>query len=165
MSMSSSTNERGATMVEFAVILPLLLMLFLGIAELGRALLFKQRLTQAVETGARYAARAFGSVDTTDCTTLTSWDAVGGVVDRTKNMVAFGQVTGGVTAVIPGLDTDDVDVALLSPTVTGVGVVCVVQVEVNALPYQGIFGTSLIPLLNIDQPTLSATSEERYVGE
>lgn len=153
-------------MVEFAVILPLLLMLFLGIAELGRALLFQQRLTQAVETGARYAARAFGVVNATDCALIgTGWSEAGGVVDKTKQLVTFGQVSGGTQPVIPGLGAGDVDVTLLSPAVTGVGSVCVVQVGVTALPYQGIFGTDLIPLLNIDQPTLTAISEERYVGE
>lgn len=164
MSKSSSTNERGVAMVEFAVILPLLLMLFLGITELGRALLFQQRLTQAVETGARYAARAFGAVDMTDCDALTS-----AVEDDTRTVVIFGQLAGGGSPVIPNLDSGDVtiadvDIVPFNRTVTGIGDVCVIQVTAK-VKYAGIFGADLIPLLGIDQPTLTATSEERYVGE
>lgn len=166
MSIFSSTNERGVAMVEFAIILPLLLMIFLGIAELGRALLFYQRLTQAVETGARYAARAYGAVESSDCTALEGWTAA---LADTENVVIFGQVAGGSQAVIPGLDSADtavadVEVNLVSRAVTGVGDVCVVQVFAR-VKYTGIFGTQFIPLLGIEQPTLRATSEERYVGE
>lgn len=166
MSMFSSTSERGVAMVEFSVILPLLLMIFLGIAELGRALLFYQRLTEVVETGARYAARANGAVDDTDCSALTSWPSV---IADTENVVIFGRVAGGSPPVVPGLDSADpavadVEVNLVSRAVTGVGDVCVVQV-VARVKYTGIFGTQLIPLLGIAQPTLTAQSEERYVGE
>lgn len=166
MSMSSSMNERGVAMVEFAVILPLLLMIFLGIAELGRALLFYQRLTQAAETGARYAARAFGAVDATDCSAQANWASVR--LD-TENVVIYGQVAGGGQPVVPGLDSADsaladVEISLVSRVVTGVGDVCVVQVTA-LVKYKGIFGAQFIPVLGIEQPTLRARSEERYVGE
>lgn len=166
MSRSSSTNERGVSMVEFAIILPLLLMIFLGIAELGRALLFYQRLTQAAETGARYAARAYGAVEPSDCTALAGWT---NVLADTENVVIYGRVAGGGEPVVPGLDSADTTVAdveinLVSRAVSGVGDVCVVQV-VARVKYAGIFGTQLIPLLDIEQPTLTAPSEERYVGE
>lgn len=158
MSKSNSTNERGATMVEFAVILPLLLVMFFGIVELGRALLFKQRLEQAVEAGARYAARAFGALDVTVCTTLPA-----AVVDDTRQVVIYGQLTGGVNPVIPGLDSGTVNVEPTINVVTGVGDVCVIRVSAT-VQYQGIFGAK-IPMLGFDQPILGAASEERYVGE
>lgn len=161
MSKPNSTNELGVAMVEFAIILPLLLMIFLGVAELGRALLFSQRLTHAVESGARYAARAHGAVDPATCAAI---DA--GAVASTRNLVVFGSIGGGGEATVPGLDAeeDNVQVQPVLRTVAGIGDVCVMQVSAS-VPYVGIFGAQFIPLLDIEQPTLWATSEERYVGE
>lgn len=163
MSKFSSTNENGVAMVEFAVILPLLLMIFLGVAELGRALLFQHRLTVAVESGARYAARAAGGVDESDCSTVAAvWT---GVEDSTRQLVTFGSLSGGTDEIIPGLNEDDVTVSVEERSATGVpDPICVVSVVV-AVQYQGIFGAQLIPILDIEQPMLGATSEERYVGK
>ena len=49
-------RDRGATAVEFALLLPLLLLLVFGIIDFGRALNAQITLTQAARTGARLAA-------------------------------------------------------------------------------------------------------------
>jgi TadE-like protein len=49
-------DQRGQALVEFALVLPLLLMLFLGIVNFGRALDYYNQLTQLVGQGARAAA-------------------------------------------------------------------------------------------------------------
>ena len=49
-------RDRGATAVEFALLLPLLLLLVFGIVDFGRALNAQITLTQAARTGARLAA-------------------------------------------------------------------------------------------------------------
>ena len=51
------TDDRGATLVEFALVIPLLLLILFGIAEVGRFLAVKE----AVNTASREAAR-YGSV-------------------------------------------------------------------------------------------------------
>lgn len=53
---NASRNERGAAMVEFAIVLPLLLLLLFGIVEFGRAYNVKVQLTGAVREGARAAS-------------------------------------------------------------------------------------------------------------
>lgn len=150
---------RGVAMVELAIVLPILLVLFLGITELGRALLFQHRLTHAAEAGARYAARAFGAVQS-DCGTTASWVTAAA---NARQLAAFGQLS-GTDPVVPGLDTDNVEVDVVARDVTDVGTVCIVAVTIT-VQYQGIFGSDLIPLLDLPQPLLSAHSEERYVGE
>lgn len=50
-------NERGANLAEFAIIAPLLLLLFAGIADLGRAFYSYIAITNAAGEGARYGAR------------------------------------------------------------------------------------------------------------
>ena len=49
-------RERGATAVEFALLLPVLLLLLFGIVDFGRALNAQITLTQAAREGARLAA-------------------------------------------------------------------------------------------------------------
>jgi hypothetical protein len=50
---SKSLAERGAAMVEFAIVLPLLLMLVFGIIEFGRAYNNQVTLTHAAREGVR----------------------------------------------------------------------------------------------------------------
>jgi Flp pilus assembly protein TadG len=49
-------SERGAAMVEFAIVLPLLVMFVGGIVDLGRAYKLYNNLAAAVRDGARYGA-------------------------------------------------------------------------------------------------------------
>jgi Flp pilus assembly protein TadG len=49
-------GERGAAAVEFALVLPLLLLLFLGIVEFSQALQVHARLSAAAREGARIMA-------------------------------------------------------------------------------------------------------------
>ena len=51
-----SRDERGSAAVEFALVLPLLLMLIFGIIDFGRMLNDKITLTEAAREGARSAA-------------------------------------------------------------------------------------------------------------
>jgi Flp pilus assembly protein TadG len=51
-------GERGAAAVEFALVVPLLLMLVFGIISYGYMLSFRQTLSQAASEGARAAAGA-----------------------------------------------------------------------------------------------------------
>src|SRR5919201_6346799 len=49
-------SERGAAIVEFAIVLPLLLLFIFGIIDFGRALYMKNNLTLAAREGARIAS-------------------------------------------------------------------------------------------------------------
>jgi Flp pilus assembly protein TadG len=60
------SDRRGATAVEFALILPPFLLLLLGVVEFGRALWTQSALHFAVEEAARCA-----TVDATNCATAT----------------------------------------------------------------------------------------------
>jgi Flp pilus assembly protein TadG len=59
-------NERGAAAVEFAILLPLLLMLVLGTIEFGRAYNAQITLTNAARDGVRYMAIANDPVGAKD---------------------------------------------------------------------------------------------------
>ena len=54
--MKSRQDERGAAIVEFALVAPLLLLMVLGIAEFGRAYHVQTTLSQAAREGVRVMA-------------------------------------------------------------------------------------------------------------
>ena len=56
MRLRSHPGERGAAAVEFALILPVLLILVLGLVEFGRAFNVQISLSNAAREGARYMA-------------------------------------------------------------------------------------------------------------
>ncbi|GAB2764900.1 TadE/TadG family type IV pilus assembly protein [Sinomonas soli] len=59
--MRTSDSERGAAAVEFAIVLPVLLVLLLGIIDFGRAFSAQQTLTYAAREGARTMALGQGT--------------------------------------------------------------------------------------------------------
>lgn len=56
-------REKGAVAVEFALVLPVFLVLVLGIFEFGRAFNIQVSLSQAARESARYAAIGFSTPD------------------------------------------------------------------------------------------------------
>lgn len=55
-------RRSGTAAVEFAVILPFIMVLFLGIIEFGRVLMVQQILTNAAREGCRYAVLPGGTI-------------------------------------------------------------------------------------------------------
>jgi Flp pilus assembly protein TadG len=54
--MKNRQDERGAAVVEFALVVPILLLLVLGIAEFGRAYYIQASISQAAREGVRVMA-------------------------------------------------------------------------------------------------------------
>lgn len=98
-------SQRGIASVEFAITLPLLLLLLLATAEIGRMLSQYDTLTKTVRDGARYlAANALaGSTSTVQITST--------VQTQTQNLVVTGNINGTGTPVLPGLATGNVTVS------------------------------------------------------
>ncbi|GAA0214417.1 hypothetical protein GCM10010492_10280 [Saccharothrix mutabilis subsp. mutabilis] len=70
------TDDRGAAAVEFALLLPILLVLVLGLVDFGRALNAQVTLTQAAREGARVAALKKPNVVTRTQDAATNLDGV-----------------------------------------------------------------------------------------
>jgi len=87
------SNERGTTLVEFAIALTVFLTSMFGVIEFGRALWVHNALTDAARRGARYAT-LHNPAD----------------VDKVKNVVVYGDEAGGTQSVVPNLTTDNVTV-------------------------------------------------------
>lgn len=53
---SSTESQRGATVVEYALVAPLLFLLIFGVIEFGRGIATYTAVSSAAREGARYAA-------------------------------------------------------------------------------------------------------------
>lgn len=164
MSRFSSTNRRfsqtGAAMVEFAIMLPLIVVLVFGITELGRAIYQQNTLSKAAASGARYMSRAPQAV-ASDCSQGSAW---GASVINAANLIAFGRQSGTGQPLLPGLKAADASFSVAQRTVTGMGNACVITASVS-VPFRAIFGDTLVPFLDLGPLTLRATVEERFHGE
>lgn len=120
--------ERGVAMVEFTIIVPLILLLILGVTEVGRAIICYNALTKALEDGARHAA-AYGMLGTTGSVYI---DAA--LASEIRNLVVYGDAQGGTAPLIQGLQTSQINISVPAPGL----------IEVSAsYPYTPVFGISL----------------------
>ena len=91
---SIPSNERGATLVEFALALSVFLVAMFGVIEFGRAIWVHNALADAARRGARYAV-LHSAADAADV----------------KNVVVYGDPAGGTQTMVPNLATTNVSVS------------------------------------------------------
>jgi Flp pilus assembly protein TadG len=90
-----SSADRGATAVEFALLLPLLLLILLGIVDFGRMLNAQVTLTQAAREGARLVALGQPNVQSRTQAAATGLSPVG-VSIQSACPAGAGPVSNGV---------------------------------------------------------------------
>jgi Flp pilus assembly protein TadG len=99
-------DDRGVQLIELAIVLPILLLLFGAVAEFGRYFYEYTTVSKAARVGARYLASK--SVESSiDYKT------------NARNLVVYGNIAGTGSPVLSGLTTANVDVQYLGGT-TGV---------------------------------------------
>ena len=92
-------DERGVQLVELAVMLPILLLLFASIAEFGRFYYEYSTLAKGARTGVRFLATARTNGD----------DDL-----AAKNLVVYGNMGGTGSPIITGLTTGNVTITRLN---------------------------------------------------
>ncbi|MGH8433786.1 MAG: TadE/TadG family type IV pilus assembly protein [Pseudomonas sp.] len=99
-------RQQGVAMVEFAIALPLLLLLLLAIGEFGRMLYQYNSLLQASRDAGRFVAGQAWNA------TLGKVDLSADLMSKTKNVALYGAPANpnGYPPVVPGLTTGDVSV-------------------------------------------------------
>ena len=134
------SNERGSTLVEFAIGVTVFLMAMFAVVEFGRALYTHNALADAARRGARYA------------TLHPSSD-----IDAVKNVVVYGDPAGGSQPLVPNLSTGNVAVSY-SNFALNKG-----TVSVSVTNYQFQF---VLPLLgtSITMPNYSTTLTGESIG-
>jgi len=120
-------DERGIQLVELAIVLPILMILFGATAEFGRFFYDYTTLAKAARGGARYL------VTTANCPAM---DA------QARNLVVYGNTDGTGDPVITGLSTDNVEIVRkdqAGEVQTG-GVPQTVTVQITGFKYEPMFG-------------------------
>jgi Flp pilus assembly protein TadG len=153
-------NDDGTAVVETAVLMPTLLVIFLGVFEF--AWFFFQQ--QQIETGARDAARYLARV--TNGNPCTATDSGGtSYTTYAQNIALYGSPTAGTTTRVPGWTS--ASITITCPTFDN-----------SALNYNG--GTTLyrvlvsvsfadptlgfMSILGLSAPTVKISHEERSIG-
>ncbi len=117
-------NENGVQLVEVAIVIPILLMMFGAVAEFGRYFCEYTTLAKAARVGARFMS------EKTLKTTQADW------VLATKRLVVYGNTAGTGTPIMTGLTTDNIDVKFeggtYAPPSTGVPM----RVTITIINYQ-----------------------------
>jgi Flp pilus assembly protein TadG len=159
-------DDRGAAFVEFTITFPILVVLALGAAEIGRAV----QHHHVVEKSARDAARFLARVDTT-CSNIVN----AGDVTRAKNLAWTGYATGGTpilpywddpqsnTTVTVSVDCYPNDTGTILNRVNGPSGSAIPLITVSiAVPYQDI---GFLSLFGISPFTLRGSHSEVSIGE
>jgi Flp pilus assembly protein TadG len=116
-------KEKGSAVVELAIVFPILLLLFVGTAELGRLFYTYTTLAKATKSGARYLSNSRD---------FTSSDAptAAAALQNAQSLVVCGyEDCTGVPPIVPGLSTNNVKVTLFTQT-EGSSLVRYVKVEI-----------------------------------
>jgi Flp pilus assembly protein TadG len=134
--MSSRQRQRGLAATEFALVLPVLLLLMLATVEVGRAFVQFATLSHAVRNSVRHVAER-ALLGTTGVVALTSV-----LQTEARNLVVYGNTAGSGAPVVPGLTTGQVNVLNAGGGSVAVQVVYPYQSLVaGALPDFGFAGT------------------------
>lgn len=128
-------DERGAQLVELAIVLPLFLVMFAATAEFGRFFYEYTTLAKATRAGTRYLITAPSSVKSDT---------------EARNIVVYGNPAGTGTPLVSGLTTSNVVVTRLG----GVPVLPkTVTVSITGYKYKPIFDVG--KLVNISALSLN----------
>lgn len=143
--VTGKQTQQGVAMIEFAIALPLLLLLLLGIGEFGRMLFQYNSLLQASRDAARYAAGQ-------------AWNATLGQVDlnadlqaEIRNVAVYGvpSALAGFAPVVPDLNASHVSVQQVAADSR------YVQISI-AYPFQPVIG-NVLPSFYGDDIALNVT--------
>lgn len=100
--LDKSRNQKGAALIEFAIILPLLLLLVIGVVEFGFAFYHLDILNKSVQDGARYFADPSIArqnnldlpIDTNPATNQTNLNAA-------TNLIIYGSTDASTDSLLP----------------------------------------------------------------
>ena len=145
-------DQRGVAVVEFALVVPIWLLLFSGMLEIGRAYYQTDTLEKAVRAGALYAARHPLPLN---ATTLT----------EAENLVRTGTVDGSGNYLISGWSKagNDLEITTHDYAIDSTTSVPVVRV-VAKVPFDPLL-PGLPSFVGLGTFTMSAVNEQAYVGD
>lgn len=145
-------DERGVVVVEFAIMLPVLMLLVSGMVEVGRAYWQAIAVQKGVRAGALFAARAD--------TPLSALDK-----QRAENLVRTGSVDGTGDYLVSGFGKAGANIDIATTGVFAVGSQTLPVIRVTAqVPFDPVF-PNLFQFLGFGTHVITASHEQAYVGD
>ena len=125
-------SQSGLAMVEFALSVPVLLLLMFATFEFGHFLIQYSTLNDAVRNASRYVAGKALEGTTDTLVTGATWSSL---VTQGTNLAVFGNIAGTGAAVLPSLNAANITVTqdLVDRYIT----------VTAAYPYQSLFGAAI----------------------
>src|SRR5437763_631988 len=132
-------SERGTQLVELAIVVPILLILFAGAAEFGRYFYEYTTLAKGARVGARYLSTAGMKVDPAQQVPVDG---------AAMNLVVYGNTSGTGSPILSGLTTSNVQISRAG----GVpGVPQTITVQIINYKHQPVFNIGAL----LKMPSLS----------
>lgn len=142
--MIRRSQERGQSLIEFAMVLPILLLLAIGTIEFGRAYYHYNTLSKAVRQAARYmSCHAYNSAEQTNA----------------ANMAIYGNAAGSGSPCLPGLTASNIAITPRGGGTTEATPPAWIKVSITGYTFQSL--VRVIPI----SAALTPGVEMRYVGE
>lgn len=117
-------DEQGIQLLETAIVIPILLVMFAGVAEFGRYFYEYNTLAKASRLGARYLASRSVTSETNDYAAIA------------KNIVVYGNAAGTGSPILDGLGPENVSVTYQGGPA---GIPDTVTVSIIDYPHEPIF--------------------------
>ena len=135
------TAQRGVAVVEFALVLPFLILLSAITSEFGRAMYEYNSLAKAVRDSARYL----------------SMQTPGTHMGEARNLIVYGNTAGTGSVVVRGLSAANVPDPVWQTTGAN-PIINTVTVRINGYAFQSMFATFLgLPFGTITYSDIAAT--------
>jgi Flp pilus assembly protein TadG len=142
-------DREGVSAVEFALMLPVFLLVTAGMIDLGRALYQTNVIEKGLRAGAMYAAR-------------NEYPLTAGQQTEAENIVKKGNRAGTGSYMVGGW-SDPTSLSVFTTTEIVDGTPLPVYHFVAAVPFDPIL-PGLLSALNLDQIKIRLTHEQAYIG-
>lgn len=143
-------DERGTSVVEFALALPVMLLMASGFIEIGRAHIHAEAVEKSLRTAVEFAAR-------------NDFPLSSGATTSIENLVRTSTLDGTGAALVPGFESGGGTITVSTQSYDpGVGAVPVVRITAR-VPYQPIL-SGLMALVGVDSFNIEASHEQAYIG-
>ena len=144
-------GERGNAVIEFALVLPLLLLLFSGLVEVGRAHFQAMAVEKGVRAGTLFAARRPFPLDPADQA-------------KAINLIRTGTLDGSGAVLVSGWTRPDAGVSFTSRSFAVDDATVPVIRVVATVPFDALV-PGLWGFLGMNDFTISAFHEQAHVGD
>ena len=144
-------QENGNAVVEFALIMPFLLLLFSGLTEIGRAYFQANAIEKGLRAATLYASRAPTPLSAAD-------QAI------TENILRTGTADGSGVSLVSGWDKPGASVTI-SSTGFAVGTTSIPVIRVEASVPLDPLVPELLTMVGLQTFTINLAHEQAYVGQ